>query len=98
MIKKATLLLIKAYRVFISPFMGNCCRFYPSCSVYAAEAIERYGVLCGGWLVFKRLLRCHPWYKEAGYDPVPDLKFIPRGFVREQSNGRLPKGSYPERS
>lgn len=72
MSKKIILLLIKVYKNFISPFLGNHCRFYPSCSLYAEIAIERYGVLWGGWLTLKRLLKCHPWYKGEGYDPVPE--------------------------
>jgi len=64
--------LIKGYRYLISPMMGRSCRFYPTCSSYTLEAIERYGVLRGGWLGIKRILRCHP-YNEGGVDPVPDL-------------------------
>ncbi|MFO1371614.1 MAG: membrane protein insertion efficiency factor YidD [Candidatus Competibacteraceae bacterium] len=64
--------LIRAYQLFISPLLGNHCRFYPSCSQYAREAIARYGVLRGGWLAIQRLLRCHPWHP-GGVDPVPEL-------------------------
>ena len=63
--------LIKGYRYLISPMMGRSCRFHPTCSSYTLEAIERYGVVRGGWLGIKRILRCHP-YNEGGYDPVPD--------------------------
>lgn len=72
MIKKSMLLLLKIYRRFISPFLGDCCRFYPNCSLYAEIALEKYGTLQGSWLVFKRLLKCHPWYGGDGYDPVPE--------------------------
>ncbi len=67
-----TLLLttIKAYQRWISPLLGSNCRFYPTCSHYAAEAIERYGVCKGTWLALRRLLRCHPWHP-GGFDPVP---------------------------
>lgn len=70
--KKSIILFIKLYRSLISPFLGNHCRFYPSCSLYTQIAIERYGVLRGLWLSLKRLLKCHPWYKD-GYDPVPEV-------------------------
>jgi hypothetical protein len=70
--KKILLLLIKSYRYLISPLLGERCRLYPSCSLYAQIAIERYGMLCGIWLVIKRLCKCHPWYRGDGYDPVPE--------------------------
>ncbi|MBT7410718.1 MAG: membrane protein insertion efficiency factor YidD [Methylococcales bacterium] len=63
--------LIKSYQYCISPYLGGNCRFYPTCSEYALEAIERYGVLKGSWLGIKRLSRCHPFH-EGGCDPVPD--------------------------
>ena len=63
--------LINAYRYLISPFLGNNCRFYPTCSCYAQEAISRYGAIRGGWLSLRRLSRCHPWH-EGGIDPVPE--------------------------
>jgi putative membrane protein insertion efficiency factor len=63
--------LIRAYQLFISPLLGNHCRFYPSCSQYAREAIEHHGALRGGWLAIRRLLRCHPWHP-GGVDPVPE--------------------------
>ena len=70
MIKKILLGLISGYRYAISPYLGNHCRFYPSCSTYTQEAIEQYGVLTGLWLGLKRILRCHP-FTAGGYDPVP---------------------------
>ena len=63
--------LIRLYRLLLSPFVGQHCRFYPSCSQYALEAIERHGTVRGGWLTVKRLARCHPWHA-GGVDPVPD--------------------------
>lgn len=63
--------LIKAYRYVLSPLLGNRCRFYPSCSHYAEEAVTRFGLLRGGWLALRRLLRCHPWHP-GGVDPVPN--------------------------
>ncbi len=62
--------IIRGYQLGVSPMLGPRCRFYPSCSCYAHTAIERYGVLRGGWLGLRRLLRCHP-FREGGYDPVP---------------------------
>jgi len=61
---------VAAYRYCLSPFLGNCCRFYPSCSVYTQEAIQAHGCLRGSWLGIRRLLRCHPWHP-GGCDPVP---------------------------
>ena len=61
---------IRLYHYFLSPLLGCNCRFTPSCSHYAAEAIEAHGALKGGVMAVKRLLRCHPWGK-SGYDPVP---------------------------
>lgn len=63
--------LIRAYRLFISPFTVPSCRYYPTCSHYAMEAIETHGAIRGAWLAGKRLLRCHPLAK-GGYDPVPE--------------------------
>ncbi|MBI3344322.1 MAG: membrane protein insertion efficiency factor YidD [Gammaproteobacteria bacterium] len=62
--------LISAYRYLVSPFLGSCCRFTPSCSCYAQDAIARHGVMSGGWLALRRLARCHPWHP-GGADPVP---------------------------
>ena len=64
------LLLIKAYRYGISPLLGPSCRFFPTCSEYAVQAIEKYGAGRGGWLALKRIARCHPWHP-GGYDPIP---------------------------
>lgn len=63
---------IHAYRLFVSPLLGPACRFAPSCSAYALEAIRRHGPLAGGLLALRRLARCHPWGGD-GYDPVPPL-------------------------
>ena len=62
-------MLIRAYQVCLSPFLGPSCRFHPSCSEYAVSAVKRYGPLKGAGLSLMRLLRCHPWHP-GGYDPV----------------------------
>ena len=61
---------IRAYRLLLSPWLGHSCRFQPTCSAYALEALETHGALYGGWLTLRRLARCHPW-GSTGYDPVP---------------------------
>ena len=63
--------LIRGYQLALSPLLGANCRFHPSCSEYAREAVLCHGALRGGWLALKRLLRCHPWYP-GGSDPVPN--------------------------
>lgn len=69
--KKIILRMIKFYRKYISPMKhGGCCRYTPTCSLYALQAVEKYGALKGSYLAIKRILRCHPFHK-GGYDPVP---------------------------
>ena len=68
---RGALVLLRAYKILLSPLFSGSCRFVPSCSDYAAEAIRRHGLAKGAWLASKRLGRCHP-FCEAGYDPVPD--------------------------
>ena len=68
--KRVLLLLIRFYRGAISPMFPSCCRFTPTCSQYALQAVEKYGALKGGYLALRRILRCHPVHK-GGYDPVP---------------------------
>lgn len=68
------LLFVRVYIMFLSPFFGGACRFYPSCSNYAHEAIERHGAVRGTALALKRLLRCHPFAK-SGFDPVPEVLY-----------------------
>lgn len=64
---------LKAYRLLISPLYGQVCRFHPSCSAYALEAVTRHGSIRGSWLAVRRLVRCHPW-SAGGYDPVPPVR------------------------
>lgn len=74
--KRFLLWLIRCYRKYISPSRPPCCRFIPTCSAYAYEAIEVHGALRGGWLAVKRLAKCHPFHKQRSilYDPVPPKK------------------------
>lgn len=67
---KILIALVVAYRYGLSALFGRSCRFHPSCSAYAEEALERYGALRGTWLALRRVGRCHPWHP-GGYDPVP---------------------------
>jgi len=64
--------IITVYRYLLSPFIGQHCRFTPTCSEYAVEAIDRHGALRGSWLALRRLSRCHPFHA-GGLDPVPDI-------------------------
>ena len=64
------LMLVRAYQYVLSPFFGTQCRFFPTCSHYAVDALKQYGAIKGGYLTCRRLLRCHPWCA-GGYDPVP---------------------------
>jgi uncharacterized protein len=68
--KVALVLAVRAYQYTVRPLLGAHCRFYPSCSDYAREAIERHGAARGSWLAVRRIARCHP-YHPGGYDPVP---------------------------
>lgn len=68
--KRLMLALIRFYRGAISPYLPPSCRYTPTCSQYALEAVEKYGALKGGWLAFRRILRCNPFHR-GGYDPVP---------------------------
>lgn len=69
MLRSLMIMSIRGYRVFLSPLLGPCCRFVPSCSQYAQEAIEIYGPFRGPFLALRRILRCHPFHP-GGYDPV----------------------------
>lgn len=69
-LKKIAILFVKFYQAAISPLLPNSCRYTPTCSQYAMEAINKYGAIKGSWMGFKRILRCHPWGGH-GYDPIP---------------------------
>jgi len=68
--RRVVILVLKVYKVAISPLLPSCCRYYPTCSQYMMDAVQHYGVGRGVWLGLKRLGRCHPFH-EGGYDPVP---------------------------
>lgn len=71
--QKCLIVALRGYRYLLSPLLGPSCRFHPSCSEYALEAVERFGTLRGSWMGLRRLLRCHPWHP-GGIDPVPELQ------------------------
>ena len=70
--QKCALFALRFYKTYLSVFASGSCRFEPTCSMYAYEAVERFGVARGSWLALKRLLRCQPLSRKFGYDPVPD--------------------------
>ena len=70
MMQRFLMLLVRAYRLLLSPWLGSSCRFEPTCSVYALQALERFGAAKGGYLAAHRLVRCGPWC-QGGHDPVP---------------------------
>jgi putative membrane protein insertion efficiency factor len=72
LIKEGLIILIHLYRHTFSTFLGPCCRFTPSCSSYALLSVQRFGIIEGAWLIFKRLIKCHPFHS-GGYDPVPEI-------------------------
>ena len=80
----AILAFFRGWQLFVSPLYGQTCRFYPSCSAYALEAVDSWGVVRGGWLAGRRLLRCHPW-NSGGVDPVPIRTPCPDGHGVQQS-------------
>lgn len=86
------IVILKTYRVVISPLYGDVCRYYPSCSHYTLQAIQRYGVVRGSWMGTRRIARCHPW-AAGGIDDVPVRKkeryeLTPFGFVVVSGHGK----------
>ena len=77
--RRLLILLVKGYRLFLSAWIGNVCRFTPSCSAYSLESLERHGAVAGSYLTVRRLARCQPWCR-GGHDPVPDR--VPGLFTR----------------
>ena len=71
MIRRILILLVRGYQRAISPLLPRSCRYTPTCSAYAIEALEKHGALKGGWLALRRILRCHPFSRRDYYDPVP---------------------------
>lgn len=99
---RAVLLLIRVYQVFFSPLNISSCRYYPSCSRYTYEAIEKFGARKGAWLGLRRVLRCHP-FSPGGFDPVPDLdsasheghshdEHSPEAHLRNNTEGHRQQG------
>jgi uncharacterized protein len=82
---RAALFALSVYKAYLSALFAGTCRYEPTCSRYAYEAIERFGVLRGGWLGLKRLLRCHPFSRRFGYDPVPE-KWVPEKWEEMRAN------------
>jgi putative membrane protein insertion efficiency factor len=80
---------VRAYQLALSPLLGRQCRFLPTCSHYAMEALEHHGALKGGWLAFRRILRCHP-FAAAGYDPVPGTGPVRGTAVPGTGHGPVP--------
>lgn len=81
-LQRAVLLVLRFYKIYLSVLMGGTCRFQPTCSQYAYEAVERFGVRRGCWLTLKRLVRCQPLSRKFGYDPVPEDWPEKHGFGR----------------
>jgi uncharacterized protein len=85
--QRTLIALVRGYRLLLRPWLGNRCRFEPTCSAYAIGALQRHGALAGSYLAAARIARCHPWCA-AGFDPVPDR--APRLFTRLTSRRSLP--------
>lgn len=91
--KSLLLLLLRAYKLCVSPFLGQNCRFYPSCSDYAQQAVATHGALRGGLLAGRRLCKCHPWHA-GGLDPVPPADHTPSAIVPSTSESSLTRARH----
>ncbi len=80
--KKILLLLIRGYKLTLSPLLGRHCRFLPTCSTYTYEALERFGAAKGAYLGLRRLLKCHPFHA-GGHDPVPELSEVKSKWIQK---------------
>jgi putative membrane protein insertion efficiency factor len=96
---RAVIYLIELYRNMVSPLRPPCCRFMPSCSKYAVDALSEYGVIRGGWLAVARLAKCGPWH-QGGWDPIPERRDcrvdvdVPSGAVRDHPAKQGERGSF----
>jgi len=88
-VKSVLIAVLRGYQLLVRPLLGMNCRFYPSCSDYAKEAIDRQGAIAGSWLAARRVCRCHP-YHPGGYDPVPDRLRSPRRPPTKRRRDRRP--------
>jgi len=93
-IRLALIGFLRLYRLLVSPLYGQVCRFYPTCSAYALEAIRRHGALGGCYLAARRLVRCHPW-SAGGYDPVPERMTWRAGREPAESSADTDNGDDP---
>jgi len=84
MIQSFLIALVRGYRLMLSPWLGSACRFEPTCSAYALQALEQHGAARGGYMTLRRLARCHPWCK-GGHDPVPPALFT---FLTSSNTGK----------
>lgn len=89
MMRRLLIALVRGYRLLLSPWLGSACRFTPTCSVYALQALEQHGAAAGSYLTARRLARCQPWCA-GGHDPVPEE--LPRGL---RLFSRLPTNASP---
>ena len=100
-VQKPLIVIIKIYQLTISPFIGRHCRFQPSCSRYAIDAIEQHGAMRGSWLAIKRIGRCQPW-REGGYDPVPAPQITSTNNIHRQhpqaTSARIESSKIPPKS
>jgi putative membrane protein insertion efficiency factor len=91
-VKHVLIAVMKAYRAVVSPLYGQVCKFHPTCSAYALEALEVHGAAKGSWLAMRRLVRCHPW-SLGGYDPVPGSERESRWLARLEAEERSTSGA-----